>query len=125
MSAQPDSLGYISHAAIHAEHEQALRDREAPYGLKYVPSAREEQARRDAAPSQAAERAGRALGAAAGAAVGLWGRLRRTALSVAGLGCLVGAASQLGTGWGLAAAGVALLALEALGGSSSGGDDDA
>jgi hypothetical protein len=45
-----------------------------------------------------------------------WAAVRTTALTVSGFGCLVAAAWSLSMTFGLAAAGVALLVLEVLGG---------
>lgn len=55
-------------------------------------------------------------GTIAGIGVRRLRQLRRVALTVSGLACLVSGAFTLGLGWGLAATGVALLTLEALSG---------
>jgi hypothetical protein len=46
-------------------------------------------------------------------------RLRRPALTAAGLGCMAAAAYQLAVGWGLLATGVAVLVFEGLSGGDS------
>jgi hypothetical protein len=52
----------------------------------------------------------------AGRVAGAWPRWRTTVMTVAGFGCMVAAAWSVALWAGLAAAGLSLLALEALGG---------